>query len=73
MTAYENCQLKEENLRLKTKLKKAYDIMKQFVFEGRSLLDKFMEWMGEKVRDVWKEGKRNAAIIIYSGKRFSGL
>lgn len=49
---YENRQLKEENLRLKTKLEKAYEFMKQFVIEGRSLFDKFMEWIGEKVRDV---------------------
>lgn len=52
---YENRQLKEENRRLKTKLEKAYEFMKQFVIEGKSMLDKFMEWIGENVRDVRKE------------------
>ena len=49
---YENQKLKKENKGLREKLDKAYEFMKQFVIEGRSMLDKFLEWIGEKVRDV---------------------
>ena len=49
---YENQNLKEENKGLREKLDKAYEFMKQFVIEGRSMLDKFLEWIGEKVRDM---------------------
>ena len=34
------------------KLKKAYEFMKKYVIEGKTLLDKFLEWIGKKVRDV---------------------
>ena len=34
------------------KLEKAYEIMKQFVIGGMNLLEKFLEWIGEKVKDV---------------------
>lgn len=44
--------LKEENKTLKDKLEKAYEFMKQFVIGGMNLLEKFMDWIGEKVRDV---------------------
>lgn len=44
--------LREENRSLKDKLEKAYEFMKQFVIDGINLLEKFMEWIGEKVRDV---------------------
>ena len=37
---------------LKDKLEKAYEFMKQFVIGGINLLEKFMEWIGEKVKDV---------------------
>lgn len=50
----ENEQLKDENSKLKQLLEKAYDFMKQFMKDGRSLLDWFMESVGqavEKVRD----------------------
>lgn len=33
------------------KLEKAYEFMKKFVIEGKSVLDKFLEWIGEKVRE----------------------
>ena len=49
---YENEQLKAENSKLKETLNKAYDFMKQFVVDGRSLLEWFLEsigQMGEKV------------------------
>lgn len=48
---YENQNLKEENKGLREKLDKAYEFMKNFVIEGKSMLDKFLEWIGEKVRD----------------------
>ncbi len=49
---YQNQILREENHSLKEKLEKAYEFMKQFVIGGINLLEKFMEWIGEKVRDV---------------------
>ena len=48
---YENQNLKAENKGLREKLDKAYEFMKKFAIEGRSMLDKFLEWIGEKVRD----------------------
>ena len=48
---YENQNLKEENKGLREKLDKAYECMKKFVIEGKSMLDKFLEWIGEKVRE----------------------
>lgn len=49
---YQNHMLQEENRTLKDKLEKAYEFMKQFVIGGMNLLEKFMDWIGEKVRDV---------------------
>ena len=49
---YENQKLKEENTTLKELLGKAYEFMKQFVIGGMNLLERFWEWIGEKVRDV---------------------
>ena len=49
---YQNQMLREENRSLKDKLEKAYEFMKQFVIGGINLLEKFLEWIGEKVRDV---------------------
>lgn len=49
---YQNQILREENCSLKDKLEKAYEFMKQFVIGGINLLEKFMEWIGEKVKDV---------------------
>ena len=49
---YQNQILREENRSLKDKLEKAYEFMKQFVIGGINLLEKFMEWLGEKVKDV---------------------
>lgn len=40
---------------LNDKLEKAYEFMKQFVIGGINLLEKFLEWIGEKVKDVKKE------------------
>ena len=48
---YENQNLKEENKGLREKLAKAYEFMRKFVIEGRSMLDKFLEWIGEKIRE----------------------
>lgn len=52
---YQNQILREENRSLKEKLEKAYEFMKQFVIGGINLLEKFMEWIGEKVKDVGRE------------------
>ena len=49
---YQNQMLQEENRSLKDKLEKAYEFMKQFVIDGMNLLEKFLEWIGEKVKDV---------------------
>lgn len=49
---YQNQMLQEENRSLKDKLEKAYEFMKQFVIGGMNLLEKFFEWIGEKVKDV---------------------
>ena len=49
---YQNQMLQEENRSLKDKLEKAYEFMKQFVIGGINLLEKFMEWIGEKVKDM---------------------
>ena len=35
-----------------TLTEKAYEFMKQFVIGGMNLLEKFMDWIGEKVRDM---------------------
>lgn len=54
---YENEQLKTENSKLREKLNKAYDFMKQFVVDGRNLLERFLESIGqmvEKVRDNFR-------------------
>ena len=49
---YQNQMLREENRSLKDKLEKAYEFMKQFTIGGKNLLEKFLEWIGEKVKDV---------------------
>ena len=54
---YQNQMLREENRSLKDKLEKAYEFMKQFVIGETNLLEKFWEWIGEKVKDVGR-GKR---------------
>lgn len=54
---YENEQLKAENSKLRELLEKAYEFMKQFVLDGRNLLERFLESVGqvvEKVRDEFK-------------------
>ena len=37
---------------LRDKLEKAYEFMKQLVIDGMNLREKFMDWIGEKVRGV---------------------
>ena len=54
---YENEQLKAENSKLRETLNKAYDFMKQFVLDGRNLMERFLESIGqvvEKVRDGFR-------------------
>ncbi len=54
---YENEQLKTENSKLRETLNKAYDFMKQFVVDGRNLLERFLESVGQVVEKV-REGFR---------------
>lgn len=54
---YENEQLKAENSKLRKTLNKAYDFMKQFVVDGRNLLERFLESIGQVVEKV-REGFR---------------
>lgn len=49
---YQNQMLREEKRSLKDKLEKAYEFMKQFVIGGMNLLERFLEWIEEKVKDV---------------------
>lgn len=54
---YENEQLKAENSKLRETLNKAYDFIKQFVVDGRNMLERFLESIGqvvEKVRDGFR-------------------
>jgi len=44
---YENEQLRSKMQVLQDKLKKAYEFMKQFVINGRNMLDVFRERIGE--------------------------
>lgn len=44
---YENQKLQEENRGLRYKLNEAYEFMKQFVINGRNMLDVFKERIGE--------------------------
>lgn len=55
---YENEQLKTENSKLRETLNKAYDFMKQFVVDGRNLLEKFLESIGQVVEKVRSGLKR---------------
>ena len=52
---YENEQLKTENSKLR---ETAYDFMKQFVVDGRNLLEKFLESIGQVVDKVKSEFRR---------------
>lgn len=54
---YENEQLKAENSKLWELLEKAYEFMKQFVLDGRNLLERFLESIGQVVEMV-REGFR---------------
>lgn len=49
---YENEQLKAENSKLRELLEKAYEFMKQFVLDGRNLLERFLESVGQVVEKV---------------------
>lgn len=49
---YENEQLKAENSKLRETLNKAYDFVKQFVVDGRNLLERFLESIGHVVDKV---------------------
>jgi len=47
---YENEQLKAENSKLRETLNKAYDFMRRFVVDGRNLLERFLESIGQVLR-----------------------
>ena len=49
---YENEQLKTENSKLRETLNKAYDFMKQFMVDGRNLLERFLESVEAVVEKV---------------------
>ena len=55
---YENEKLKEENSKLKETLNKAYDYMKQFVVDGRNMLERFKENVGQVTDRFWDGFKR---------------
>lgn len=55
---YENEQLKAENSKLRETLNKAYDFMKQFVVDGRNLMERFQESIGQVVEKVRSEFRR---------------
>lgn len=62
---HQNEQVKAENSKLRKTLNKAYDFMKQFVVDGRNLLERFLESIGqmvEKVRGVL-EGNGCGAVF----------
>lgn len=54
----ENEELKLENSRLQETLNKAYDYMKQFVVDGRNMLERFFEALGQVVEQVRNEFRR---------------
>lgn len=47
--------LYKENRSIIDKLEKSNEFMKYFVIGGMNLLEKFREWVEEKVRDVGRE------------------
>ena len=60
---YENEQLRSKIQVLQNKLEKAYEFMKQFVINGRNMLDVFRErigevkeWVHRKVAGLGREG-----------------
>lgn len=46
----ENAQLKEENRMLREKLQQAYDFMKQFVLNGKNMLEQFLKSIGDRAQ-----------------------
>lgn len=54
----ENEQLKAENSKLRKTLDKAYDFMKQFVVDGRNLLERFLESIGQVIEKVREDFRR---------------
>ena len=52
---HENEKLREENSKLKELLNKAYGFMKQFVVDGRNLLERFLESIGQVVEKIRSE------------------
>ncbi len=57
---YENEQLKKENKTLRGKLQQAYDYMKQFVINGRNMLEDFWEKTGQVIQAIQNVFRRGA-------------
>ena len=57
---YENEQLKAENKTLREKLQQAYDYMKQFVINGKNMLDDFLEKTGQVIHAIQNVFRRGA-------------
>lgn len=55
---YENEQLRAEKSKLRKTLDKAYDFMKQFVVDGRNLLERFLESIGQAIEKVREDFRR---------------
>ena len=51
-------ELEEENRKLHGLLQKAYDFMKNFVIDGMTLLDRFLETIGNKVQQIFTDKSR---------------
>lgn len=51
-------ELEEENRELRGLLLKVYDFMKQFVVNGMTLLDKFLETVGVRTRQFFSDKNR---------------
>ena len=71
---YENEQLRSKIQVLQDKLEKAYEFMKQFVINGRNMLDVFRErigevkeWVHRKVAGIGREGMPQVVEILLWG------
>ena len=69
---YENQKLQEENRGLRYKLNEAYEFMKQFVINGRNMLEVFRErigevkeWVRQKVAGWYNDRSVEPKIIVY--------
>lgn len=66
---YQNQLLQEKNRTLCDHIGKVYEFMKQFVIGEMDLMEKFTDWIGEKVRDVGEESEIKITEIIENCSR----